>query len=304
LTTTSESQAGAAPLDVETSYAAARSLARRKARHFYFAFRWLTPDRRDAMCAIYGFLRRLDDLADEPTELDTSRADRFAPCRAILDYAYGRQGDGALDPATPAFADAVRRFGIPREELDEAIRGAEMDLSVRQYRTFTDLRVYCFRAASVVGRMCVHVFGLPASVEEGGARALALADELGVAFQLTNILRDLREDAERGRLYIPREDLERFGVPEEELLRSPATERVRRLLAFEAERARGFYDRSAPLTSLVDRRSRRTLAGMRAMYRAILDKIERADFDVVTRPVRLSTLEKVRVALRTLVLGA
>ena len=184
------------------------------------------------MCAIYCFLRRLDDLADEPAEEDRLRADRFAPCRAILGFAFDADGCGSRDPIAPAFADTVRRFGLPREDFEEAIRGAEMDLEKKRYGTFQELRLYCHRAASVVGRMCLHIFG------HSGSRALALADELGVAFQLTNILRDLREDAARGRLYIPAEDLARFGVEERELLETPVTERVRRLLAFESERAR------------------------------------------------------------------
>lgn len=300
MTRTLASSSTGTEADVATSYAAARATARREARHFYFAFRWLTPDRRDAMCAIYCFLRRLDDLADEPTEEDCARTDRFEPCRRWLAAAYTGAPGLDCDPAAPAFADAVRRFGIPRENFEEAIRGAEMDLHVSRYATFSELRVYCQRAASVVGRMCVHVFGFGVPLDKGGARALELADELGVAFQLTNILRDLNEDAGRGRVYIPAEDLTRFGVPEVELVAAPATERVRRLLAFEAERARGYFERSAPLTELVDRRSRRALLGMRAMYRAILDKIERVDFDVVSAPVRLSGLEKAAVAARAL----
>lgn len=283
------------PLDVASSYAFVRSLARREARHFYFAFQWLTPERRDGMCAVYAFLRTLDDLADTPDEAALARADRFAPCRELLNFAYG-DASGATaacpSPLAPAFADAVRRFRIPRENFDEAIAGAEMDLEARRYHTFGDLRVYCYRAASVVGRICIHVFG------HRGDRALALADELGVAFQLTNILRDLREDAQRGRIYLPSEDLERFGVEESDLLAPRPTERLRRLLAFEAERARELYESSAPLDSMVDHTSRRSLAGMRAMYRAILAKIERLDYDVLSRPVRLSMREKILIAAR------
>ncbi len=294
---------GLAPLDLASSYAAARSIARREARHFYFAFQSLTPPRRDAMCAVYCFLRRLDDLADTPTEEDRRRADRFAPCRAILDLAYGASGaragsrEASRDPVAPAFADAVTRFRIPREDFEEALRGAEMDLEQRRYRTFAELRVYCHRAASVVGRMCIQVFG------HSGGRAIALADELGVAFQLTNILRDLREDAERGRVYLPAEDLERFGVDEAELRASTASERLRRLLAFEAERARTHYESAAPLLALIDHPSRRALAGMRAMYRAILGKIERLDYDVLSRPVRLSLREKLWITARSWVLA-
>jgi phytoene synthase len=280
------------PLDVRSSYAAARASARREARHFYFAFRWLPAERRDAMCAIYCFLRRLDDLADEPAEEDRLRADRFAPCRAILGFAFDADGCGSRDPIAPAFADTVRRFGLPREDFEEAIRGAEMDLEKKRYGTFQELRLYCHRAASVVGRMCLHIFG------HSGSRALALADELGVAFQLTNILRDLREDAARGRLYIPAEDLARFGVEERELLETPVTERVRRLLAFESERARELYEKSAPLVQMVDAKSRRTLLGMRDMYRGLLRKIEARDYDVVSAPVRLSTFEKLKIGLR------
>lgn len=291
------------PFDVASSYAAARAAARREARHFYFAFRWLTPQRRDAMCALYCFLRRLDDLADDPGDEDRARADRFEPCRRLVAFAY--EGRPATpDPIAPAFADAVRQFAIPREDFEEAMRGAEMDLDRRRYSTFGELRLYCHRAASVVGRMCIHVFGLESLWEQTGARAIGLADELGVAFQLTNILRDVREDAERGRLYLPEEDLRRFGVEEGELAVAPPSDRTKQLLAFEAERARELFERAAPLVELVDARSRRTLLGMRAMYRAILREIERRDYDVVSAPVRLTTFAKVRVALRAYVLGA
>lgn len=291
-----------ATLDVASSYAAARALARREARHFYFAFRWLPPRRRDAMCAIYCFLRKLDDLADEPDPEAQSRADRFAPCREILNFAFGKIQQNA-DPIAPAFADAVRTFQIPREDFDEAIRGAEMDLEQNNYETYADLRIYCFRAASVVGRMCIQIFGYGDS-SAGRARVTQLADELGVAFQLTNILRDLREDAERGRVYLPKEDLQRFGVERSDLLAPAAGEKLRKLLAFEAERARELYEKSAPLAQLIDGRSRRSLIGMRAMYRAILQKIERLDYDVLSRPVRLTPMEKIRVAAKVLLFGA
>jgi 15-cis-phytoene synthase len=167
-----------------------------------------------------------------------------------------------------------------------------MDLDRRRYGTFADLRLYCHRAASVVGRMCVQVFG------HRGARALALADELGVAFQLTNILRDLREDALRGRVYLPQEDLMRFGVEERDLLASSASDPLRRLLAFEAARANEHFERAAPLLGLVDRKSQRALAGMRAMYRALLRKIERRGYDVLADRVRLGAHEKLLVAAR------
>ncbi|MBI3818649.1 MAG: phytoene/squalene synthase family protein [Planctomycetes bacterium] len=297
--------ASLATLDVASSYAAARALARREARHFYFAFRFLTPKRRDAMCAIYCFLRKLDDNADNPDERARARADRFAPSRAILQFAYGGASSNP-DPIAAAFRDAVHEFKIPRDNFEEAIRGAEMDLQSEDYKTFAELRVYCYRAASVVGRMCIQIFGHESEAGRGGdeSRAIQLADELGVAFQLTNILRDLREDAERGRVYLPQEDLQRFGVERADLLAPKAGEKLRKLLAYEAERARELYERSAPLSQLIDRRSRRALAGMRAMYGAILQKIERVDYDVLSRPVRLTTFEKARVAARVIFLGA
>lgn len=291
------------PMEIAASHAAVRSLARRQARHFYFAFRWLTPARRDAMCAVYCFLRLLDDLADEPDAEAQARADRFAPCREILNYAYGGP-ELCTHPIAPAFADAVSKFQLPRADFEEAIAGAEMDLKHEPFRTYADLKIYCFRAASVVGRMCIQIFGRLDSREPSRGRAMELADELGVAFQLTNILRDLREDALRGRVYLPEEDLQRFGVAHSDLLAPRAGEKLRRLLAFEAERARELYDRAAPLEHLVERRSRRALAGMRAMYRAILSKIERMDYDVLAAPVKLTTGEKLRIAARVLLVGS
>src|SRR5262245_4465949 len=181
------------------------------------------------MCAIYAFLRALDDLADSPDDAARARADRFAPCRAILESAY--DGAPCADPIATAFADAARRFAIPREHFDEAIRGAEMDLERHRYGTFAELRLYCHRAAALVGSTVVQACG------HEGYGALAPPGERGVAFPLTTLRRDLREDARRGRVYLPAEDLARFGVDERDFLEPRASERLRRLLAFEAERA-------------------------------------------------------------------
>jgi phytoene synthase len=202
--------------------------------------------------------------------------------RAQLDAALdGRYGP---HPCWPAFHDAVRRYRIPSRYFHEMIDGVTSDLTPRDIQTFEELYRYCYQVASVVGLAIVHVFGFESP------RALELAEKCGVAFQLTNIIRDLKEDTDRGRFYLPREHRDRFPDP-------------RDLLAFEAARAREYYRESEPLLGLVDRRSRRSLWALIEIYRQLLRRIEEANFDVMSRKIRLSTAEKVAILARSIVVN-
>ena len=204
----------------------------------------------------------------------------------------GRFGE---HPVWPAFHHTVRRFGIPREYFREMISGVASDLVPRRIETFDELYRYCYQVASVVGLTTVHIFGFDTR------SALPLAEKCGVAFQLTNILRDIREDAERGRIYLPAEDLRRFGVTEDDLKAGRRDEHFLRLMKFEASRARAHYEESWPLLDLVHPRSRSSLEALITIYSRLLDRIERTNYDVFARRVRLSAVEKSWILVRALV---
>lgn len=263
---------------LDQSYAYCRSVARRQARNFYYSFLLLPKPQRDAMCAIYAFMRQCDDLSDTP---GLNSAQAIAEWRTELDAAL--EGQYGRHPCWPAFHDAVCRYRIPRQYFHEMIDGVTSDLEARDIETFDELYRYCYQVASVVGLTVVHVFGIKPGPEPG--RALELAEKCGVAFQLTNIIRDVKEDRERGRMYLPREDRDRY--PD-----------LRELLAFEASRARAYYRESEALLDLVDPRSRRSLWALIEIYKRLLDRIEQSGFDVLSRRIRLTGFEKVMIVAR------
>ena len=264
--------------------------------NFYYSFLVLPPDKREAIVTVWDFCRAVDDAVDEAGERDAAlQVDRWRREVAAV------FGDG--EPATPqgrALAPLIKRFPMPRSAFEALVEGVEMDLGPRRYETFDDLYEYCIRVASAVGLMCLEIFGYR------DPRAKQYATDLGVALQLTNILRDVPEDLARGRVYIPQEDLRRFGVTEDDLKRETAhagrgiqSPAVRDLLRHQAERARKYYARAA--ASLPSGDARRLVAAeiMGAIYRAILTKIEQADFDVFTRVIRIPRSRRALIALGT-----
>jgi phytoene synthase len=277
-------------LALSRSYAYCERLSRRQAGNFYPAFRVLPGPQRRAMCALYAFLRIADDLSDEPGEPDAKRR-ALAGWRRGLDRALC--GDYS-HPGHPALHDTVTRHGIPRAYLEAALDGVEMDLAPVRYGTFDQLRLYCYRVASVVGLSCIHIWGFSRGEAE------KYAENAGISFQLTNILRDLGEDAARGRVYLPAEDLERFGYRPEGLARGERDERFRALMRFQVERARGFYDAAWPLAPLLRPAGRAVFLMMARTYRGLLDLIERRDYDVFSARVRLGRWRKLLLAARAL----
>jgi phytoene synthase len=277
-------------LTVEQSYAWCRRLARARARNFYYSFLLLDRPRREAMCAVYAFMRRCDDLSDDPAPGDR-RAALDAWRRDLGRALEGRFGE---DPCWPALQDAVRRYGIPREYLEVMIDGVSSDLEPRRPETFEDLYGYCYQVASVVGLTVIHIFGFTSP------EALPLAEKCGVAFQLTNILRDIKEDAARGRLYLPAEDLRRFGVEEAALMEGRRTAAVIDLLGFEAARAREYYRQSEALLGLVQAGSGASLWALREIYQRLLARIERSGFDVFSRRIRVPAWEKLGIVAHAL----
>jgi phytoene synthase len=275
--------------DLNKSYAHCRGVARRRAKNFYYSFLLLPREKRDAMCAIYAFMRYCDDLSDEP---GASRGP-LERWRTALDHALAGQFDG--HPTLPAFHDTVQRYKIPSEYFHEMIDGVSSDLGPRRVQTFDELYRYCYQVASVVGLTTIHIFGFDSPA------ALPLAEKCGVAFQLTNILRDVREDSGLGRIYLPSEDLARFGVDAADLEAGRRTPEFIELMRFEAARARAYYEESQPLLAMVHRRSRESLWALIEIYSRLLAKIEAAQYDVLARRIELSTTEKSWIVLRALV---
>ena len=294
------------PQDVAASYGKCHHIARTAHSSFYPAFFLLPKPKRDGIVALYAFMRLIDDVSDEGADV-AAKQRGLAKWRAGLDEAITGQSqafDGtAVRPlpsealygeaeVLPALVDTIQRFKMPTRYLHDLISGAEMDLTVRSYPSFERLKEYCYRVAGTVGLTCTHIFGF------GDPRALELAEKLGLAFQLTNIIRDVHEDYALGRVYLPDEDLTHFGVSKEDLGRNEATLGVRELLRFETERAWDFYEEGAQLLGLIEGDSRRTLWLLVHTYSALLARIESAEFAVFRKRVRLSKTEKMTLVTR------
>jgi squalene synthase HpnC len=285
---------------VAESYERCHRIARASHSNFYYAFFLLPKPKRDGLAALYAFMRLVDDVADEGADL-AAKQRGLAKWRAALDqYITGQDqvfdGNAAMAAPAPALRDAaeilpalvdtMQRYKMPARYLHDLISGAEMDLTVQTYPTFDRLREYCYRVAGTVGLTCTHVFGF------NDARALDLAEKLGLAFQLTNIIRDVHEDHKLGRVYLPEEDLHRYGVSSEGFGRNEATLGVRELLRFEAERAWQLYEEGSALLGLIDADSRGALWLLVHTYSALLSRIELLDFAVFGERIRLSKAEK------------
>jgi phytoene synthase len=272
--------------ELERSFAHCRAVARKRARNFYYSFVLLPEDKKNAMCAMYAFMRYCDDLSDEPGAT-RSAIDHWRD--ALTDALAGRP-DG--NPTWPAFLDSVARYSIPHDYFYEMIEGVASDLEPRVIADFNELYRYCYRVASVVGLTTIHILGFTSP------EALPLAEKCGIAFQLTNILRDVREDAGLGRVYLPAEDLDRFAVSVDDLTHARRTEQFGRLMEFEAERARRYYRESAPLLDLVQPKSRPSLWALIAIYSRLLDHLAESHYDVLMRRISLSSVEKTWIVLR------
>ncbi len=300
---------GAANNNARTAeaYRFCREIARREAQNFYWAFRVLPRHKSDAMCAVYAFMRRADDISDDESKpLDTRRAEMTAWLHAWRASHTPASPDSLHDanadnPVFIALADTQRRFDIPGRLLEELIAGTTMDLvphaaDVQTYATFDDLYRYCYLVASVVGLVCIKIFGYT------DARAEKLAEETGVAFQLTNILRDVKEDVERGRVYLPIDLLDEFGENVDELRELAAgrsmTERERGMLATLAIRAERYYLAANKLIPLLDRDSRAAMWVLVTIYHRLLSRIADHKMEVFGKRISISTAEKLAVLAR------
>jgi 15-cis-phytoene synthase len=285
-----------AALRLTTAYGVCRHIARSSAKNFYYGFMLLPSRKRNALSAVYAFMRHADDLSDDPGMTPKERREKLAGF--IDSYHRALETGHTDDPVFLALRDSQLRYNIPIELLDQLVAGTGMDVREQEqtggaplvvYRTFADLYGYCYHVASVVGLVCIRIFGYRDSAAE------QLAEHLGIAFQLTNILRDVKEDAAMARVYLPQEDLEHFGVTAEELGSGAPMEKLRPLLEFEARRARQYYEAADQLLPLIEEVSQPALWAMVEIYRGILDRIEARQYDVYSERVRLSLRDKLKI---------
>jgi phytoene synthase len=315
------------PDGVAQAYRHCEAITRAEAANFFYGIRLLPRDRRRAICAVYAFARRVDDIGDGA--LQESAKLRLLDAEAHALARVEDANDAGEDPVMVALADAYRAFPLPRGALAELIEGVRMDVLGVRYEAFEELVLYCRRVAGAIGRVCLAIFGLRPGTDRAGAERLA--DELGVAMQLTNILRDVREDAENGRVYLPVEDLRRFGLlprhaqpdlaavlarlaadgegpsPDglaPELARTSGEVGLAALVRFEAARAHAWFERGTALTRLLDRRSAASVLAMAGIYVRLLDRIEARPELAVRRRLSLPAREKAWVAARGMVRGS
>jgi 15-cis-phytoene synthase len=289
------------PSQLAVAYSVCRSITRSAAKNFYYAFLVLPKPKRQALCAVYAFMRKCDDIADDP---GMSVRERRQKLNDWLDGLHrSLAGQATDDPVLLALTDAQRKYKIPVEQLDELAQGTAMDVpdsqpgeepkegqeNLLRYQTFEDLYLYCYRVASVVGLVCIRVFGYK------DPQAEALAERCGIAFQLTNIIRDVKEDAAMGRIYLPEEDLQKFNVSLQDLQSPPDPARFRELLAFEAARARDYYQSADALIPFIDEDSQPALWVLVTIYRRLLDEIALRQYDVFSGRVSLKVREKLTI---------
>ena len=284
------------------AYAVCRGVARRSAKNFYYGFLVLPSEKRNAFCAVYGFMRHADDISDDPGMYAPQKRQKLNDWLEAAKEVFG--GKPTDDPVLMALADTQSRFKIPVQLFEKLVYGTSLDLDIPQSAgvpaivcpSFEELRHYCYFVASVVGLVCIRIFGYQDS------KAELLAEDCGLAFQLTNIIRDVKEDAGLGRIYLPHEDLSRFGLSPDQLapenLTAAKSMELKPVLEFEAERAKRYYDSAKWLMELIEEDSRPALWVLVEIYSRLLKKIAERNYDVFTERVHLSLWEKLRVLFR------
>lgn len=289
------------------AYAVCRGIARRAAKNFYYGFLVLPSEKRDAFCAVYAFMRHADDLSDDPaSDPQTKRqklSDWLESAKAVF------AGKPTDDPVLMALADTQSRFKVPIELFEQLVYGTSLDIDLPRpadvpavvCQTFEDLRHYCYYVASIVGLVCIRIWGYT------DQKAEMLAEDCGLAFQLTNIIRDVKEDSGLGRLYLPLEDLAKFGVSPQQfafanLNGGPPAQHIKPVLEFEAERARRYYESAKWLMELIEEDSRPALWVLVEIYSRLLKRIAERNYDVFTERIQLSVWEKLKILARGFVM--
>jgi len=269
---------------LDESYFYCTALTRRTASNFYYSFLTLPKDLFQSMCAIYAFMRVTDDLSDDESVPIAQRIHNLNSWRAELHRAFA--GEVVEHTLFPALVKTVANHQIPKSYFDDVLTGVELDLKPTEIETFAELENYCYHVAGVVGLCCIHIWGF------SDERAKECAIQCGKAFQMTNILRDLKEDSERGRVYLPALDLAQFDYTREDLMSGCQDERFRELMAFEFQRTRNFYQEAEFLFDYLDSRGSAILETMMRIYGDVLNRIERENFDVFSQRIHVPTWKK------------
>ncbi len=274
--------------DLEIAYSHCQRVTKENARNFYYTFRPMPAEKRRAMYAVYAYCRLCDDVADGELPID----EKYRGFEEIRRNLHASEPTGEDAPMFRALHDAAWRFEIPYRYFEEILQGVEMDMVKSRFASFEELREYCYKVASVVGLVCIRIFGYD------DPKAEEHAVDMGIAMQLTNILRDVKEDAERDRIYIPQDEMERYEYTEAELARGALTEGFRSLMAHQAGRARGYFESSRALFPMISADARTCPKLMHATYSGILGRIEQADYDVFERRIGISTGTKLLLLAR------
>lgn len=266
----------------------AKSIARESKSSFYYAFNLLPEEKRDAMNTVYAFCRKTDDIIDEGQESTELKFEKLHKWRIEFEKAFSGNSEYQL---LNKLANIISRFNIPPDPFFELIKGMEMDLQENRYKSFDDLQLYCYRVASTVGLMCIEIFGYkhPSTKD--------FAVNLGIALQLTNILRDISKDAEKGRIYIPQEDLKRFNYTEHELINKIYNDNFTQLMQYEVNRAKSYFELATSNLNLDDKKTMFAARAMQHIYYKMLEKIIDADYDVFNNNIKVSKFEKVGIAV-------
>ncbi|MFN3704834.1 MAG: phytoene/squalene synthase family protein [Thermoflexales bacterium] len=276
--------------DLERAFNLCEEITRDHSKSFHFSTRFLPADKRRAIRALYAFCRATDDMVDVLSHNVTETRCHLDSWRLASRLSAEQQHN----PVLAAWTQVREQYAVPQRYAEELIDGCEMDLTISRYETWEQLRHYCYCVASTVGLISMHIIGLVRTDPQSRATAEAAAIDLGVALQLTNILRDVGEDLQRGRIYLPLEDLRRFNYTEDDLKRHVVDSRFRSLMQFEIQRARELYARSLPAVAMLRSEGRIAVTAAAVLYRGILNKIEQNGYDVFTRRAYLSYAEKLR----------
>ncbi len=266
----------------------AKEIAKGSKSSFYYAFNLLPADKRNAMNTVYAFCRQTDDIIDEGNEADDIKYERLRKWRIEFEKAFNGHSEY---PLLNKLAKTISQFNIPIEPFFDLIIGMEMDLQKNRYLTFSDLQLYCYRVASTVGLMCIEIFGY----KHKSAKDFAI--NLGIALQLTNILRDIKKDSEKGRIYLPQEDLQKFNYPETDIFQNKYDSNFKRLMKYESERAKHYFDLATQNLNLDDKSSMFAARAMQHIYKKMLDKIVEADYDIYQKNIKVSTFEKIGISV-------
>lgn len=279
-------------VELDIAYSHCQRVTKENARNFYYTFRPLPVEKRRAIYAVYAYCRLCDDIADGDLPIE----DKYRGFAKIRQSLRGAEPSNEHELMYYALRDTAQKFQIPYQRFEEILQGVEMDMIKSRFADFDELREYCYKVASVVGLVCIRIFGYEHGYEHPKAKDYAI--DMGIAMQLTNILRDVKEDAERGRIYIPQDEMAQFGYTETELKQGAMTDGFRELMSYQTARARSYFDSSKRLFPLISADARTCPKLMHATYSGILDRIERAGFNVFERRIGLSAGAKMQLLAR------